>query len=217
MPQHTVTQLARTSNVTYNNGMTAQRFDSVMLASERCSVDFFQGYAQTRGRLDDITVDICVYELEGMQRAIGNMLGHFVESSGSSLFIYIDPVVRWSPRTIERVVLAMGASEDFRVVSVAMDVVEADYAKPDRKNETALEPVHVGPVTTFLAMTRSAIDVLMYRNDDLLTEGYGGKGHSFEVFSPMHRGNVLLGENAAFSERCRQADLPIFRLVERAQ
>lgn len=200
----------------YNNRMSNQAFRNVMLASERCSVSFFMGYARARRDLS-VPADICVFELSDRPRAMANILGHFIQT-GSDLLVYVEPeVAAWHPRTIERVMQAMSAAKAFSVVSVSMDVIVADELRPDRESETTLSPLGTGPLTPMLAMTSSAVNALYNRNVDLMTEGYGGKGHAFDVFSPMHHGNKMLAEDAAFSERCRKAGLPIFYLGEKAR
>jgi hypothetical protein len=188
---------------------------SIMLASERNTPNFFDGFVRTRsvlnGRDGRLTTDFCVYDIQPLNRALANIVGHF-RSTEADFLLYVDPEARWHPSTIER---AVKVSAEADVLCVGMDTVEADLrAKGDRpESATALTAVESAPLA-FTLIRRSTIETLCERNPDLAFDGYAGKHQAWDLFGLVARAGTFYGEQASFCLRCRDAGLTIRRMSE---
>ena len=188
---------------------------SIMLASERNTPNFFDGFVRTKsalnGRDGGLTTDFCVYDMQPLNRALANIVGHF-RTTEADFLLYVDPEVRWHPSTIERAVKVIGEAD---VLCVGMDTVAADLrAKGDwPESATAVAAVDSAPLG-FTLIRRSAIDTLCERHPDLAFDGYAGKHQAWDLFGLVARAGVFFGEQASFCLRCRDAGLTIRRMSE---
>lgn len=174
---------------------------SILVASERCPPRLFDGFVSTRRYMSErrVNVDLCVYEMESISRAMAHIIGHF-RTTHDDFLLYVDPEISWHPRSVDR---ALKAAVFADVISI-----EGNTILHDERGDGATELVDVHAAASLLVLIRrSAIDKLCELHRDLAFDGRTGK--AFDLFQPMKRGETLYGEYAAFFARCRDADLSI--------
>ena len=174
---------------------------SILLASERFPPNLFDRFARARKYMNErrVDVDMCVYEMQPISRAMANIIGYF-RTTACEFLLYVDPEIIWHPRSVDRALKAAVLAD---VVCVGADTIGAD-----ERGEGATELVDVQAAASLLVLIRrSAIDKLCERHPELAFDDQERK--AFDLFQMAKRGDVLWAEHAAFFARCRLADLSI--------
>lgn len=179
----------------------------LMLATHRCSPSFFNGYLQSCEQFSRLRVHLSVVEREPWHRAYAEAIGHFLMTTCETM-AFIDPEAVWHPLSVER---ALQAVEDGRadVVAVSMKTVAADESAAEdksgdarRRGRVVLTRMQQAVPMNFTLVNRKTLVALCDMHPDLTFPGYRSRYTAYDLFSLMKRGGRLLGEDAAFCQRC---------------